>query len=136
MLADDTLTVELRLTRAAGGGWVQVYGDRYLDGPPRTVLAHGNMWAAPQTSWREEWLKLIVTPAQSRVELYDWRADRGERSDLAQERPEEVTRLSRDLELVESHMSSLRRGSAAELSAEEASVLEGLGYATGDAEED
>ncbi|MCK4414847.1 MAG: hypothetical protein KAY32_15030, partial [Candidatus Eisenbacteria sp.] len=38
LLERDTLVVELRLTDADDGAWVQVYGDRYVDDDPRTFV--------------------------------------------------------------------------------------------------
>jgi arylsulfatase A-like enzyme len=60
----------------------------------RPVLAHGNFWSEPLTSFRDERNKVIVKPGKGEeplsVEFYRWREDPAERDDLAGERSEEV----------------------------------------------
>ena len=93
----------------------------------RPTLAHGNMWARPQTSWTSAGWKLIVregAPAQ----LYEVASDPGELRALAASRPEELARLQAELEAVELGMTALRRGEAAALDPRTREVLSGLGY--------
>ncbi len=100
------------------------------DEPGRSVLAHGNMWGPPRTSFRGERFKLI-TGGGAPPELYDWRADPGETEDLAGDQPDQVQRLEGVLKAVAGHMDALSRGGTADLSPQEAEALRGLGYGGG-----
>lgn len=99
-------------------------------GAPRPTLAHGNMWARPQTSWTSGGWKLIVRDGVA-PELYEVAADPAEQRDLAGSRPEELARLQAELEAVELGMGALKRGEEASLDPRTREVLNGLGYGGG-----
>ncbi len=99
-------------------------------GAPRPTLAHGNMWARPQTSWTSGGWKLIVRDGVA-PELYEVAADPAEQRDLAGSRPEELARLQAELEAVERGMGALKRGEEASLDPRTREVLNGLGYGGG-----
>jgi choline-sulfatase len=101
----------------------------------RTVLAHGNMWGPPLTSFRDERWKLIVDGA-GKAQLYDWRADPHETQDLAAKETGELERLQASLNVVAGHMEALQRGGNVDLTAETQALLDGLGYGGGDDAED
>jgi len=98
---------------------------------PRPTLAHGNMWASPQTSWTSNGWKLIVREGAP-PELYDLADDAAEQNDLAETEPGQLARLRSELAAVLNGMNALRRGAATELDAATRDVLDGLGYGTGD----
>lgn len=95
--------------------------------PSSPILAHGNMWADPSTSFRVGHWKLIVG-AQGRVELYDWRADPGEQNNLAGSEPGTVRALGARLKEAEDLMGRLGRGVPVEIRGELLKTLQGLGY--------
>ena len=98
----------------------------------RPLLAHGNFWGPPLTSWRSGDWKLIRTPLETgavRFELFDLASDPTEQRDLAGERPEVVEALTEELELLTSHLRALSEGREIELSADALKRLEALGYA-------
>lgn len=99
-------------------------------GAPRPTLAHGNMWARPQTSWTSGGWKLIVRDGVA-PELYEVATDPAEQRDLAGSRPEELARLQAELEAVERGMGALKRGEEASLDPRTREVLNGLGYGGG-----
>lgn len=101
------------------------------EGERRPTLAHGNMWARPQTSWTSAGWKLIVREGAD-PELYEVIADPAEQRDLAGARPEELARLLAELEAVEAGMSALKRGEEASLDPSTREVLNGLGYGGGE----
>lgn len=107
------------------------------DAAPRSVLATGNMWADPQTSWKSGDDKLILYP-DGRAELFDLNVDPGETHDLAGLRPERVAELRDELAQVLRAMGPLKRGEAAELDEATRRSLEEFGYGGGgeDDEED
>ena len=105
------------------------------DAPPRSVIAHGNMWAEAQTSWKSGNHKLILYPG-GKAELFDLEADPGEQDDLASLRPELVQELTSELDTLMAAMRALGRGEAAVLDAETQDSLRESGYAGGDEEED
>lgn len=100
-------------------------------GAPRPTLAHGNMWARPQTSWTSDGWKLIVRDGVA-PQLFHVAEDPGELRDLAEGAPEQLARLQAELEAVEAGMQALRRGEAAELDPATRQVLSGLGYGGGE----
>lgn len=71
--------------------------------------------------------KMIVTPADKRVELYDLVADPGERRDVAAEQPGELRRMQALLQRWRSGLRPLAAGSAT-LDDETAEDLKALGY--------
>ncbi len=98
----------------------------------RPLLAHGNFWGPPLTSWRSGDWKLILTPlddGSERFELFDLATDPTEQRDLSRERPEVVAALTAELELLTSHLQARSEGREIELSAEALERLEALGYA-------
>lgn len=95
----------------------------------RPVYAHGNFWAAPLASWREGPYQLI-RDADGAFELYDWRADPGERDDLAAGAPETVARLGARLAAFERSLEPAE-GEAVELGTAERAHLDALGYSDG-----
>ena len=99
-------------------------------GAPRPTLAHGNMWARPQTSWTSGGWKLIVRDGVA-PELYEVAADPAEQRDLAGSRPEELARLQAELDAVERGMGALKRGEEASLDPRTREILNGLGYGGG-----
>jgi len=98
--------------------------------PSSPILAHGNMWADPSTSFRVGDWKLIVG-ADRGVELYDWKTDPGEQVDLSASEPETVTALRARLKQAEELMGRLGSGVPVEIRGELLKTLQGLGYATG-----
>ena len=100
--------------------------------PGRPVLAHGNMWGPPLTSWRVGDRKLIVG-ADGALELYDLSGDPDERTDLAPTRPKEAAELRQQLDAVLRYM-NVRRGGAVDLPPEVEERLRNLGYGGGDDE--
>ena len=74
---------------------------RGVESDHRVVLAHGNFWTTPLTSWRDGQSKLILTPERgeepARAELYRWLDDAGEELDLAGEQGDEVEALREKL---------------------------------------
>lgn len=104
------------------------------DAAPRSVLATGNMWADPQTSWKSGDDKLILYP-DGRAELFDLSVDPGETHDLAALRPDRVAELQAEVAQIQRAMGALKRGEAAELDeATRKSLLE-FGYGGGDEDE-
>jgi arylsulfatase A-like enzyme len=101
--------------------------------PERDVLAHGNFWGPPLTSWRTGGEKLILRaePAGGAPELYEWRADPGEARDLAPTRPDRVNALHEDLGSFERTLAAGAAGAAVELDDARLRELETLGYIEG-----
>jgi arylsulfatase A-like enzyme len=98
---------------------------------PRCILAHGNMWGEPLTSWRQGDFQLIVG-AGGRVELYDLGSDPLQRRDLAQEMPSKVIELRQGLERVQVALDALHRGQTLDLAPEELESLKEFGYVGGE----
>jgi arylsulfatase A-like enzyme len=99
----------------------------------RPILAHGNFWGPPLTSWRRGPYKLIRTPLEEggeRFELYDLEADPTEQHDLAAERPEIVEELVEELDVLSTHLDALFEQREVHLSEEELKRLGNLGYAS------
>ena len=101
------------------------------DAEPRPILAHGNMWGEPLTSWREGRYELIVG-AGGRQELYDLESDPLQKRNLAQEMPDRVTELRRGLDRVQLALEALHRGQALDLAPEVLESLKEFGYVGGD----
>jgi arylsulfatase A-like enzyme len=107
---------------------------RYVDDPTapgRPILAHGNMWAAPMTSWRVGDEKLIRLGNGS-YQLFDLAHDAGEHRDLAASRPDLVAQLSRSLDEIQKYMHAAASGRQAELSPATVEALKASGYLGGD----
>jgi arylsulfatase A-like enzyme len=104
-------------------------------GADRPVLAHGNLWGPPLTSWRQGEYKLILGSEAEGAppELYRWVADPGEGEDLAPSRRDLVARLRENLAAFEGRMTQPpAQGTAGvELSPETRRQLERLGYLSG-----
>lgn len=98
--------------------------------PQRTVLAHGNMWGPPLTSFRDERWKLILD-GNGQAQLFDWRADPGETNDLAESHMADLERLRASLKVVAGHMEALKRGEQVSLDPETQAALTALGYGGG-----
>ena len=98
----------------------------------RDVLAHGNFWGPPLSSWRTDQEKLIRNaPGAARTfELYRWREDRGERDDRAAAEPERVAALREELAAAEAGLAG-PDGEAVELDEQRRRELESLGYMGG-----
>ncbi|MFT4541091.1 MAG: choline-sulfatase [Planctomycetota bacterium] len=102
----------------------------------RPILAHGNFWGAPLTSWRSgEWILILQGKIRSAPELYAWRDDRELLQNVATQNPAVVTRLRNELTALEKRARELR-GEDVDLSPEERSALKGLGYGGGAAEDE
>ncbi len=93
----------------------------------RSILAHGNMWGEPLTSWRQGDFELIVG-ADGSEELYDLSSDPSQVRDLAQDKPDKVSELRGTLEGVKRALDALRRGADVELTPEQQADLAALGY--------
>jgi len=106
--------------------------------PSRPLLAHGNFWGEPLTSWTSGRWKLIVTPSASdeRVELYDLVADPLERNDLASSDPERVQALRAELAAVTAHLAARAGGEAVQLDEAMRRRLQALGYLGGEEDGD
>lgn len=102
-------------------------------GPERAVLAHGNMWSEPLTSYRVGDEKLIRR-GDGTFELYDLGVDRAERNDLAGAKGERVEHLAGLLEEAQRYMRALTRGESMELSDQMREHLASQGYSGGDEE--
>lgn len=101
----------------------------------RPILAHGNFWGPPLSSWRSGNWKLIRTPLEEggeRIELFDLAVDPTEHEDRAEVRPEVVERLREDLRLTSEQLQALADGREVELSEEALERLRGLGYVGGE----
>jgi len=101
----------------------------------RPILAHGNFWGPPLSSWRSGSWKLIRTPLEEggeRIELYDLATDPTERANRAEVRPEVVERLREELLLTSEQLQALAEGREVELSEEALKRLQALGYAGGE----
>ncbi len=105
--------------------------------PGRAVVAHGNFWGPPLTSWRQGGEKLILRAEvpDGAPELYAWRADPAERDDLAAARPERVNELRAALSAFERVLPAAAPGARVELDAERLRELETLGYVEGSPEQ-
>jgi arylsulfatase A-like enzyme len=105
--------------------------------PERNILAHGNFWGPPLTSWREEGEKLILRAdtAGGAPELFEWRADSGEERDLAPTRPDRVVELRAHLGAFERGLAAGRTGDDVELTEARRRELEALGYVEGSSED-
>ncbi len=99
------------------------------DMSPRSIYAETEFpyysfgWSTLQALVTDDW-KYIRAP---RVELYDRHSDASEMENLAEERPEIVTRLEGELSHAEESM-VLRESAEVDLDAEARSGLESLGY--------
>ncbi len=93
----------------------------------RGVLAHGNFWRAPLTSFTEDDWKLIVEEGGA-ARLFHLAVDPGERRDLAAAEPARVAALRSRLAEVRAAMATLRQGGGAALSDAQRRALSGLGY--------
>ena len=120
-----------RLPDARGRSLAPLFpgGDEASD---RGVLAHGNFWGPPLSSWRTAAEKLIQNPSGSGRpdELYRWREDPGEARDLASDRPERVSALEAELAAARAALDPARR-EAVELDEAQRRELESLGYLGG-----
>jgi arylsulfatase A-like enzyme len=101
------------------------------DAEPRPILAHGNMWGEPLTSWRQGRFELIVG-AGGRQELFDLESDPLQKRDLAQEMPDRVTELRLGLDRVQLALEALHRGQTLDLAPEVLESLKEFGYVGGD----
>lgn len=100
----------------------------------RPSLAHGNFWGPPLRSWRSGSLHLVVPPSgDGTPELYDWRTDPRERSNLAGAREDDVVRLLHEFADYEHWVFAQRRGrgGAVDLDEELRRHLGGIGYTDG-----
>jgi choline-sulfatase len=101
------------------------------DAPPRAILAHGNMWSEPLTSYRVGDEKLIRR-GDGTHELYDLSTDGGEQADLATARPVRVRELAALLDEVQRYMHAVASGEPVELSPEMQAHFASQGYSGGD----
>jgi len=101
------------------------------------AFAHGNFWGSPLHSWRDGLLKLIATPAQDALplstELFEWKVDPHERTDLSASRPDFVERMTDGLRVEEERILRRRRGDgkSVPISEDHLRFLQDLGYAQG-----
>lgn len=100
-------------------------------GADRNVLAHGNMWGAPFTAWREGPWKLILSE-NAQPELYRMDEDPGEQNNLSAQESERLQALQGTLQSMEKTMAALGRGANVELSEAELEALKASGYGGGD----
>jgi len=100
----------------------------------RPILAHGNMWAEPLTSYRVGDEKLIRR-GDGVHELYDLAADPGEQTDLAPTRAERVQELSTLLDAVQEVLHRGASGESVDVSPAVRELLKAHGYIGGDEEE-
>ena len=96
----------------------------------RDVLAHGNFWNAPLTSWRSGADKLIVYP-DGAAQLYDWKLDPGEQSDRAGAEAAHLRSLRDALGRAEDALQARGLTAPVEVPAEGLRGLEALGYTDG-----
>jgi arylsulfatase A-like enzyme len=99
--------------------------------PDRPLLAHGNFWGPPLSSWRAGDWKLILTPGADGVEtaeLFDLASDPLERENLAARRPEKVAELREELDALCRQLEARARGTTVELDEELQRRLGALGY--------
>lgn len=110
----------------------------YLDGPSpvgRPILAHGNMWEEPITSWRVGDEKLIRLGDGSHL-LFDLAQDAGETNNLAASRPERVEALSQSLDEVQKYLRAVASGREVQLSDATKEWMAGMGYANVDEDDE
>jgi hypothetical protein len=93
----------------------------------RAVLAHGNFWGAPRSSWTEGGWKLILE-GDGTTRLHHLELDPREERDLARSEPQREGAMRARLEGAEAAMAALARGGPAALTAEQRRALTGLGY--------
>lgn len=131
--------VDLAITMCALAGIAPAeqftyFGQNLLDpdASERPVIAHGNMWADPQTSLRMGDHKLI-RHADGTCELYDLAADGAEKNDLAQKETALVAKLVAELDTREELMRAVVKGEV-DLSPELRDSLNAMGYGGGDDE--
>ena len=98
----------------------------------RPVLAHGNFWGPPLSSWRRGAEKLIQNaPGAARaLELYRWREDPLEQRDLAGQAADRARALADELARFEAALER-GEGAAVTLDEEHAAELGELGYLDG-----
>jgi arylsulfatase A-like enzyme len=97
------------------------------DGSDRGALSMGKMWGPVGHAWRSGRYKIISEPSKGPAELYDFRADPRELSDLAEERKHDVARMERELRSMLQEMGE-REGDPSALSDDQVKVLRSLGY--------
>lgn len=93
----------------------------------RTVLAHGNFWRAPLSSWTEGGWKLILD-AGGAARLYHLDVDPGEQRDLVEAEAQRLETMRARLVEAQAAMATLARGGRAALTADQQRALSGLGY--------
>jgi hypothetical protein len=100
---------------------------------PPALLSFGSFWGAPLEGWRDASLQLIRRP-DARLELYDWRADPRQRTDLSPTTANQARERSAalDLELRAKGWSPPRTGAPVRLDAAARSRLGAVGYTEGD----
>jgi arylsulfatase A-like enzyme len=105
----------------------------------RSVLAHGNFWGPPLSSWREGPDKLILPADGGRAAplLFSWLEDMREERDRASGEAQRVAELTRHLRSAEALLARQYSapGAQVELSDAERDVLRGLGYVGDDGEQ-
>ncbi|MFT7670848.1 MAG: choline-sulfatase [Planctomycetota bacterium] len=115
-----------------------------LNGSPlgkHSILAHGNFWGEPLTSWQSGPWKLILTPQPNRTqrtELFNLEEDPRELNDLTASLPQVVVELHAEYAAVREHLRAAQHGEKVKLSDDLMKRLQGLGYlgSTDDSEED
>jgi choline-sulfatase len=93
----------------------------------RSVLAHGNFWRAPLSSFTDGGWKLILDAAGA-AHLYHLDVDPHEQHDLAQAEAPRVEAMRAHLVAAQAAMAALARGGRAALTVEQRRALSGLGY--------
>jgi arylsulfatase A-like enzyme len=120
------------LPGASGTSLLALLADPGAQDADRPVLAHGNFWGPPLSSWRRGPEKLVRNaPGAARaLELYRWREDPLEQRDLAPAEAQRAAELAAELERLEA---ALERGAGAPvtLDGEGAAELGELGYLDG-----
>ena len=111
-----------------GRSLVPLASDAQLPGRP--VLAHGNMWGPPLTSWRNGDHVLILGPPEPNrhTELYRWTDDPMLKRNILAENSDLALQMAAEVEVHEKSLRAYGTGLNVELSPEEARALEGLGY--------
>jgi arylsulfatase A-like enzyme len=98
----------------------------------RSILAHGNFWGPPLSSWRQGGEKLILSAGStSRApQLYRWLADPREHNNVAGEETSRVESLTSNMRAAETMLERKfsAQGAEVELSDAERDILRGLGY--------
>lgn len=93
----------------------------------RPVLAHGNFWRAPLSSWTEGGWKLILD-AGGAAHLYHLDVDPLEQHDLSEAEAQRAAAMRVHLDAAQAAMAALKRGGRAALTADQQRALSGLGY--------